>query len=425
MIDKITLVLGGVNSGKSHYGEELALNYERRPVCLVTADKPTDNGKSHIRRHQRRRGDRFELREERQDLRPLLHKCAGRTVLIDSLTRHLANRLQRDSGKLNSEQLWENDRGYLNELLSIQREQKINLILLSDDLSCAPLALDSDRLTLQELLGNWNQYLAHLAHQVIRVTAGIPQLLKRQAAARFRLGAPSTVLPGDLWQNLLYLRRQVSDIQLLVTDQTVDGASLVQPLLRLKEGQDLTYSLHMPLDLPVFEAPQKALDDSLRLIEALAPLRPLTHTFHYDVPAAYVSGQDNQSLSETYSAFFAELRQRFPGLPLSLENTVTPLPDLDPVIDASAVGYAIDIGHLLQHGHGLGGVRERLSQAAVVHLHHSAPTEAAPERTVDHLPLPPFASYLSLLADYSGLVTIENYHPQHLEQSLETVRSYF
>lgn len=425
MIDKVTLILGGIHSGKSHYGEELALGYERRPVYLVAAGKSSDSLKAHIRKHQRRYGDRFDLVEEQYDLRPLLSRCQGRTVLVNSLTRHLAHRLKQNPVSAGSDLHWENDRGYLNELLSIQQEKGINLILLSDEMGYAPLADDSGERFLQELLGHWNQHLACLAHQVVRVTAGIPQILKHLSAVRFRLGAPSTVLPGDLIQNLFYLRRHVRDIQLLYMDYPVIGEQTLHPLLHLKSGQDLSYSVHMPLSLPIYGSPDLVLERALRLIEDLMPLKPLTFTFHYDVPKGYRSGQDNQELNDTYVKFFSELKSRFPGQSFSLENIETALTDLDPVIDAAAIGYAIDIGHLLHKGHPLGEVKERLSQAAVVHLHHAGLTEDSPETAVDHLPLPAFAPYLSLLADYSGLVTIENYHPHHLEQSLETVRSYF
>lgn len=425
MMEKVTLILGGIHSGKSHYGEELALGYERRPVYLVATGRVNDNLQVHLRKHQRRRGDRFDLLQEQQDLRLVLAKCPGRTVLVNSLTRHLAHRLKQNPVGRDSDQHWENDRGYLNEILSIQQEKGINLILLSDEMGYGPLAGDSDERVMQELLGHWNQHLACLANQVIRVTAGIPQLLKRQPAARFRLGAPSNVLPGDLIQNVLYLRRQVSDVQLVFKDYSVISDQNLQQLLQLKGGQDLSCSVHMPLSTPIHASPDLVLERALPLIESLADLNPLTHTFHFDVPKGYIGGQADQGLIETYIQFFARLKTRFPGLSFSLENIDTALAELDPVIDDAAVSYAIDIGHLLRKGHPLGEVRERLGQAAVVHLHHAGPVEASPDAAVDHLPLPAFAPYLSLLSDYSGLVTIENYHPQHLEQSLETVRSYF
>jgi len=406
MMEKITLIIGGIHSGKSHFGEELALGYERRPVCLLATEHPQDDFKAHIRMRQRRHGDQFDFRAEQHDLRPLLAKCAGRTVLIDSLTHHLRQRLLEGMDKLSHEQIWENDRGYLNELLSIQKEKGINLIMVSDELGYA----DSAERRIQALLGLWNQHLARLSHQVVRLSAGIPQTIKCQPAARFRLGAPSRVLPGDLTHNLFYLRQHVDDIQLLVTNETVFHPETLHMMQVLKEGQDLSYSVHMAMSVPIYENSDLVMEQSARFIDVLDSLRPITYTFHFDIPSDYMVGQENTGLSEAYILFFSKMKSRFPGISFSLENTETPLPDLDPVIDAAAITYAIDIGHLQNKGYSLGDIRERLSQASAVHLHH---------------PLPRFAPYFSLISDYSGLVTIENNHPNHLEESLRAIRSYF
>lgn len=425
MIDKITLVLGGVNSGKSLFGEDLARQYERHPVCLETAEQREDEQKFHIRRHQRRRAEHFDMRKAQHDLRPVLAKCAGRTVLVDSLTRHLQNRLRNGTGNHNSEQLWENDRGYLNELISIQKEKRINLILLSDELGYAPLAQDDAGRKIQELLGNWNQHLAHLSHQVIRVSAGIPQLLKREAAARFRIGAPSNVLPGDLIHRLFHLSGELDDIQLVFADCSPLDPHLLNHLKDLKDGQDLSYSVRLPLKPPLDGSLSESLDRLLPFMEMLAPLKPLTHTVDFVCPPAAVAGGDHASVCEQYNRFFSRLREALPKTTFSLRNLSCPLADLDPVIDASAIAYAIDLGHLLKFNHPLSEVRERLSQAASVHLHHVGSCGDSGAEPLDGQPLPAFAPYFSMLTEYSGLLIIENSHPRHLQQSLEAIRSYF
>jgi adenosylcobinamide kinase/adenosylcobinamide-phosphate guanylyltransferase len=422
MIAKVTLILGGIRSGKTHLAEELALGYGRRPVYLATSRDADEEMRTRIRTSQRRRGDRFELIEEGYDLRSALNRCAGRTVLVDSLGDHLVNRLSRQTGPQVVDQIWENDRGYLNEILSIQKEKEINLILVSHEVGMAPVPANPSERVFQQLMGHWNRHLAHLSHRVMETLAGIPRVLRQNRAARFRLGAPACFMPGDLLQNLLYLRQHVDDIQLCY-DQSPLGDPVVSVqelnLLRsLKTGDDVSYSVHMPASPAIHEDPNLMLDRAARLIDSLAILEPVTHTFHYCVPATSTQGMGDQMSRDAYVNFFTELKRRYPGVPFSLENIKTPLRDLDFIIDACAISYAIDLGHLLKEGHPLSEVTDRLGQAAVVHLHHASDQK-------DHLPLPRFAPYFSLLHDFAGLVTIENHHLRHLETSLEAVSSYF
>lgn len=421
MIGKVTLILGGIRSGKTFQAEELALGYGRRPVYLATSKDPDEEMRTRIRTSQRRRGDRFELIEEPYDLRPALSRCAGRTVLVDGLADHLVNRLSKQSGPQIVDQIWENDRGYLNELLSIQKEKEINLILVSNEMGMLPMADSLPGRVVPQLMGHWNRHLAHLSQQVIVTEAGISRIIKQERAARFRLGAQAALFPGDLLQSVLFLRRQVDDIQLCFHKSPPADQVLSEQqrdlLLSFQQGTDLSFSVHMPVYPSFHENPARILEQSSSLIESLAELQPFTHTFHFDLDPSGTESERNRYL-DTYGRFFGDLIARFPGVPFSLENVSTPLHDLDSIIDGCAISYAINLGHLLLLGHPLSEMADRLSRSAVVHLHHAADHK-------DHLPLPRFAPYLSLLTDFTGLVTIENDYPAHLEQSLETMKRYF
>ena len=54
-MDSITLILGGARSGKSRYGEEMALGSRLKPAYIATAEAWDDEMRQRIAAHQGRR----------------------------------------------------------------------------------------------------------------------------------------------------------------------------------------------------------------------------------------------------------------------------------------------------------------------------------------------------------------------------------
>ncbi len=91
-LPSVTLVLGGARSGKSAYAEKLVED-KGSGVYLATAEAGDGEMTERIRRHRRRRGDRWTTVEEPLDLADALARNAapGRPVLVDCLTLWLSN----------------------------------------------------------------------------------------------------------------------------------------------------------------------------------------------------------------------------------------------------------------------------------------------------------------------------------------------
>ncbi|MEM7225299.1 MAG: bifunctional adenosylcobinamide kinase/adenosylcobinamide-phosphate guanylyltransferase [Pseudomonadota bacterium] len=89
----VTLVLGGVRSGKSAYGEELALSQTGPCLYLATAEAGDQEMAARIARHKARRGARWRTVEEPLELVEALGRAEAGAVLVDCLTLWLANLL--------------------------------------------------------------------------------------------------------------------------------------------------------------------------------------------------------------------------------------------------------------------------------------------------------------------------------------------
>ncbi len=98
----VTLVLGGVRSGKSRHAETLVESQLGACIYLATAEAGDSEMAERIARHRARRGPRWETVEEPLELIAALSEAAGpgRAVLVDCLTLWLTNLLAagRDPG---------------------------------------------------------------------------------------------------------------------------------------------------------------------------------------------------------------------------------------------------------------------------------------------------------------------------------------
>jgi adenosylcobinamide kinase/adenosylcobinamide-phosphate guanylyltransferase len=427
---KITLILGGIRSGKSAFAEQKAEFYAEKPVYIATSMPANCDMKTQAARLQMRRGNRYELIEAPYDLTGPLRRLKDRTVLVDCLTFNLSNRLMATGEYMDREELAESDEDYLKDVYKIIRKNKLNVIFVSNDAGAAPAEIDSLGRHFQELHGRWNRIMAGYADEVYTVRAGIPTLVKKEKIFPFKISAPSYLLPSGCIENVTYLMDKAEDIQLVVLDPLREDVLLKKETLTTLEylagGAGITYSVLMPARPNLSKAFQQRLDNASVIIEALSRLNISTFTFRYDLPEGVpwenLAREEIQSIESVYTRFFSALREQFPGVDLSLENTGTPLSALDRIISGCGISYCIDIGHLAVQGRDLAEVGPRLKQASVVHLYGWAESGG---RKYDHRPIIYHRDIFKLLESFTGILTIENHHKILYEKSLDLLKTYF
>ncbi len=180
----LSLILGGVRSGKSEFAERLAGDLNR-PILYVATGRPTDaEMEERIRRHRERRPAHWETLEEPLDLAGGLKTVLAvlsasdppPAVLVDSLDTWVSNVLlehQEDGGQAASLTL-----AALDRLLNVQRHWPEAWFLVSSEVGLSPVPPNPLGRRFQDLLGLVNQRVAAAAGRVCLVVAGIPVEIK-------------------------------------------------------------------------------------------------------------------------------------------------------------------------------------------------------------------------------------------------------
>lgn len=231
----------------------------------------------------------------------------------------------------------------------------------------------------------------------------------------FRLGSTSYVYPAGLVENARRLAAEglIRDMELVLFDlddgpSNFPDAATIRELQAVAANHDLTYTVHLPLDLRLREngGPEHiSLVKAKRVIEATLPLDPAAVVAHLET-----AGYDDPA----WVAQMAEAVQMVAGwLPspdlLAIEN----LESYDPALVATVaemvgVSRTLDIGHLWKQGaEPLPVLHEWLPQTRVIHLHGFSGVFQRAHQALDVTAADQLDPVLAALRDYQGVLTLE------------------
>ena len=243
----------------------------------------------------------------------------------------------------------------------------------------------------------------------------------------FRLGTTSYILPADLLANVRYLTGKVQDVEILlleVKDETRDLPSLevVEELAALAKEHDLSYTVHLPLDLRLGdpgEEGRRSLQKACAVITRTCPLDPQAYVLHLNGNMAVKSSVWLRGVCEALQLLTGCVRtsQR-----LAVENTEgVAHTALESVLARLPVGRCVDVGHLWLDGHDpLPHLRVALPRARVIHLHGVGLRDHQSLALVPEVELRRVVSYL-LQEDYAGVVTVEVFAENDFLSSMEVL----
>ena len=165
---KIILTLGGCRSGKTSFAESLANRHESK-TYLATCHPQDEEMQERVRRHQEQRGTGWNLVEETVELEKVFTSCRDEVILMDCITLWVTNLLLKGEDPLvKTDSLIESIGQFLG-----------TAILVSNEVGYGIVPENSLARRFRDVAGLVNQKLAAAAHEVILVTAGIPQVLKK------------------------------------------------------------------------------------------------------------------------------------------------------------------------------------------------------------------------------------------------------
>lgn len=246
----------------------------------------------------------------------------------------------------------------------------------------------------------------------------------------FRLGATSYIIPADILLNARYLAGRVRDIE-LVLFEVDDGQNnlptpeVVAELAALGQAHDLTYTVHLPLDLRLGAGGGEghlSLAKARRVIDCTRALEPWAYVLHLD-GRDVVKGAGGEQLAEwqAHSRRALDIVAGWAGgaEKLAVENLERyPLDFIQPVLDAVPVSRCVDIGHLWVDGHDpLPYLRAALPRTRVIHLHGLAERD---HKSLAHVPPEQLYPVVALLLRerYAGVVTLEIFDQDDFHSSL-------
>lgn len=185
-MSSIHLVLGGIRSGKSAHGEQLAdeLGAERTVIYIATGRVTDDEMAERIRRHRERRPANWQTVEAPLNPVGALRDCgvdhgSAPVLLLDSLDGWVSNLLIEHEG-MDRAELEGRTVGAVRRFASYVGEIDADAVVVTSEVGHSLVATSSLGRQFQDLLGTVNQALAADADAVTLVVAGIPVRVKPQ-----------------------------------------------------------------------------------------------------------------------------------------------------------------------------------------------------------------------------------------------------
>jgi len=248
-----------------------------------------------------------------------------------------------------------------------------------------------------------------------------------KGAYPFKIATTSFIYPDHILANVEMLGPYVDEIELIFFESAPrDGlpeSSEIEQLALAAQKFDLTYNIHLPLDIDPGSNDSSVRSLAVKIIQKIirltGPLSPSTYTLHFPF-------QQRTPHKKAIEDWHSRIRQSLDrlldtdikGNLFSIETLGYPFEWLDEILTTFDLAVCIDAGHLLHNGFDVQRIFQKYApRTSIFHLH-------GVENDRDHVSLenvPPGYSktITEILNRYQGVVSIEVFSYQMLKTSLE------
>jgi sugar phosphate isomerase/epimerase len=249
----------------------------------------------------------------------------------------------------------------------------------------------------------------------------------------FRLGTSSYIIPADILPNAHYLAGKVKDIELILFEvddgpNNLPTPDVIKELAQIAHEQDLTYTVHLPLDLKLSDDGSErdiSLAKAKRVIECTRGLNPWAYVLHLDGRSVRTSN-DAALIArwQDHSVRALEIVSEWAGgaEKLAVENLETyPLDFIQPVLDRAPVSRCVDIGHLWLDDHDpIPYLQAALPRTRVIHIHGIAERD---HRSLAFMPQEKVRAVWDELVrlKYAGVLTLEIFSEEDFLSSMQVI----
>jgi sugar phosphate isomerase/epimerase len=240
-----------------------------------------------------------------------------------------------------------------------------------------------------------------------------------------RIGTTSYIVPADIVTNARWLAGKVQDVELVIFESDELGTNLpdsrtIDELIRIGSENDLTYTVHLPLDLRLADS-ERSIGIAAQVIEATRTLGPVGYVVHLDGNEEPES-EGLRRWTERCCSCLVQLGEAAGSLHLlCVENLDDQSPImLNAILDRMPVSCCIDVGHLWKGGlDPLPCLESWLPRCRVVHIHGVGTRDHKALSLMPEDALDPVVRKLS--NGFDGVVTLEVFSENDLEQSFSAL----
>lgn len=246
-----------------------------------------------------------------------------------------------------------------------------------------------------------------------------------KGAYPFKLGTTSFIYPDHITPNIKMLGPYLDEIELLFFESqpaSMPSRQEIEEIRQLAKDFDLTYNMHLPLDISLGASdPSKrltALKTIKQIIDLTIPLAPSTCTLHLPYDEAGFESEQIKRWQELIRQSLEQLiAAGIEAESISIENLDYPLEWVEKIINDFNLAVCIDLGHLIVNQFDIQAAFNRYYQKTVIiHLYGA-------ESRHDHLSLDKLSPVntdivMPILKQFKGVVSLEVFSYDRLVSSL-------
>lgn len=242
----------------------------------------------------------------------------------------------------------------------------------------------------------------------------------------FRLGTTSFIYPDHYIPNVKMLGPYLDEIELLLFESAHDSLPSkheIKELSMLAEEFDITYDIHLPLDIYLGDnnpdIRRHAVETIKQIIDLTLPLAPSIFTLHF----SYDEDPSDKDIvkkwrERIYESMALLLSTGINSRSIAIENLMYPFEWVEEVISSLNLSVCIDTGHLILMNADIKRIFDKYhDRTSIIHLH-------GVEDSLDHLSLDKLtdneiSDIMKILKTYTGTAIIEVFSYDNLQASLK------
>ncbi|MFP3979843.1 MAG: cobamide remodeling phosphodiesterase CbiR [Desulfobacterales bacterium] len=248
----------------------------------------------------------------------------------------------------------------------------------------------------------------------------------------FTLAAPSFIYPDHILPNAVMLAPFVDEIELVLfqsrSDQDLPQEDEIRELAEISKNRDLTYNVHLPIDVSLTDAHKHnrdlALEQTVRTVECARSLAPTTWTLHLPYTEDFADTASINAWQKRASAAAGQLLEHTRIAPrlVSVETLDFPPAWLEPVVNCLDLSVCLDIGHLIEFGYDIAetfySFKDRIS---IFHLYGDV-ISGRGHVGLHRLPEAHMPAVKDILSQFTGTVSLEVFSYEDLKASLRALQ---